>query len=258
MLQDLQLEWLEILFSHHPIEHAFICPDKNIAIYRHQMMEKQIQLLQTVYPCITLLIGVDCFRMTAKEYIMQYPCQTPNLHQYGEFFSHFVLNYVHLKNLPYLHEIARFEWSFHTLAFAQEPTPLDIQALKSVSTEEYGHLRFNLHPALALHQFQYPVLRIIDLCKKNNDEQIDLAEGGEYLLMIRLDDQIKVSHLTQADYCFLKSLQDGNKLKHALDEALAIDSSFSLIRKLPEWIQHKVIVDFILHKSFPTLHPLIN
>lgn len=247
-LQNIQSEFADLLLSNDVITTDWFRPQQNMRIYRNNVTTTLVNTLLNTYPLVMRLVGEDFFRITAKEYIKHYPSCSSNLHAYGQYFSDFLATYPPVKSLTYLAEIADFEWRCHLLQFAADHTFFDIKRLEMITPEQYDHLHFMLHPASHIMQFHYPLLRIIDLCKGETDETIDITAGGIHLLIIRRDYEIKLAPLTKAEYTFLTSLEEGLCLSDALNVTLAIDPDFKLDEKLPAWIQDKTIVDVYLNR----------
>lgn len=244
-LQNLQSELVECILNDED-NLDFILPAQNLIIYKNNVNANLISTLQDIYPLIEKLVGQDFFRVAAKEYSHHYPSRSSNLYDYGEYFSDFLAEYQPVKTLLYLAEVAKFEWLCHTLFFAADHSALKIQLLEGLPTEKYDHLHFTLHPASRLMKLHYPLLRIIDLCKGEIDETVDLHEGGGYLLIIRRDLDISLVTLTAAEFYFLHALQENETLSTALEQALRVDANFKLDEKLPVWIQDKTLVDCYL------------
>jgi hypothetical protein len=244
-LQNAQAEFLEIIFSDDEQTDA-LQPAQNMIVYRNNIITTLVRTLFDIYPMIVKLVGDDFFRMTAKQYISRYPSRSSNLHDYGQYFSDFLSEHPQCKDLVYLPEVARFEWACHTLHFAADHAVFDVRQLEKLSPSDYERLHFVLHPAAQLIKFQYPILRILDLCKNETDDEIHLTEGGINLLIIRRDLDILLTPLTPCDFTFLSALHDAKTLSASLQEALQIDPAFNLDEKLPAWIKDKTIVDCYL------------
>lgn len=244
-LQNELAEFAEIIFSEDE-QTDILMPSQNMIIYRNNMTSNLVNTLLETYPMVARLVGEDFFRITAKVYIHRYPSRSGNLHDYGEYFSDFLAEYPPVKNLSYLAEVAEFEWSCHLLHFASDHAALDLKSLEKISPDQYHKLHFILHPASRIIKFHYPILRILDLCKGEIDEQINVNDGGVNLLIIRRDVEIMLVSLSQADFTFLTALHDNKTFSEALDAAMLIDSDFKLDERLPVWIQDKTIVDFYL------------
>ena len=243
LLQNVQDEFAELIQS--PDENATLfSPSENISIYRNNILSNLIQTLQDIYKMIAILVGEEFFRDTAKKYIHQYPSLSGNLHDYGEYFSDFLAEYAPVNHLPYLAEVAAFEWASHMLHFASDASSLDIKLLESVTPDQVHQLHFTLHPASSLIRFHYPILRIIDLCKGEIDEDINIDEGGINLLLIRRELEMMLVPLSHAEFTFLCALNNNETLGKAMDETILSYPDFKLEEHLPLWIQDKTIVDF--------------
>jgi hypothetical protein len=246
--QNLQAEFFDILLSRETKTDIFY-PLYNVEIYRNNVTIILINTLLSIYPLIALLVGDDFFRMAAKAYIKSYPSRSSNLHDYGEYFSHFLTSYSPVKNLPYVAEVAHFEWTCHRLYFMTDHPLFNKKILEQISPDQFPQLRFILHPASQVINFKYPILRIIELCKGENNEMINIDIDGDRLLIIRRDLDIKLVSLGHAESAFLLALQSGASLSEAYNAAINIDVDFPLDQKLSQWVQDKTIVDIILEKN---------
>lgn len=247
-LQNLQLDFAEALLSD-DAHIDFILPAQNIRLYQHNLIMHLTAALRQTYPLILRLVGDDFFQLTVKAYIKQYPSRSGDLNEYGEYFSDFLAEYQPVKDLIYLAEVAQFEWTCHTLLSAGTQGPLDPSILKSVAPEHYDQIHFSLHPACKVMKFYYPILRIIELCKGEIEDTIDLVEEGEAgidLLISRRQWDIILLPLTTGEFTFLAALQENQSLAEALANATQLDPAFALDKKLPAWIQDQTIVDCYL------------
>lgn len=244
LLQNLQLEFADALLTDE--QHLdFILPSQNIRIYQNNVQANLLQALRSAYPLVVKLVGDDFFRVTAKEYIKRYPSRSGDLNEYGQYFSDFLAEYQPVKDLIYLADVAQFEWACHLLLFAGTHAPLNIDALKNLSPENYDLIHFVLHPASRIMKFYYPILRIIDLCKGDiSDDTIDIGEGGVNLLLFRQTLDIRLIPLSDSEFTFLNALQDNQSVANALEATLLIDPNFALGEKLTEWVREQVVVDY--------------
>lgn len=247
MLQNIQAEFAENLMD------AMLDQNKptdiHFKIYQNNVITTLLSVLKSVYPLICKLLGEDFFLQCAQEYIRSYPSRTSNLHDYGEYFAGFLGEYELTNHLLYLPEVAEFEWICHYLHFAADHPPLDIAKLETITPEVMDQLRFMLHPASALKEFHYPILRIIELCKGELDDEIDIEQGGVKLLIIRRELDIKLAVLTSAEFTCLQCLNEGHALSDALllatqaSQAHPAEAEFKLEEKLPLWVRDKTLVD---------------
>ncbi len=244
-LQNLQAEFAESLFLDEPRCDG-VRPQGNLQIYQNNLFSNVTRALRTTYPLIVKLVGDEFFPLAARAYCKQYPSRSHNLDDYGAYFGSFLAEFEPTRSLIYLPEVAEFEWACHEASFAVEHAPLAIEALQKVTPDLYEHLHFILHPMIRVMKCDFPLLRIIELCKGEINEEINLESGGVNLLISRKDNSLSLIQLSDADCQFLTLISENNSLKDALEATLALDSEFRLEEKLPLWVQQGVIVDFYL------------
>ena len=244
-LQNVQAEFLESLLDR-DYQTDLVTPTSHLAIYRNNINASLVNTLKNTYPLILALLGEDFFMMAAKEYIRQYPSRSGNLHDYGQYLSFFLECYQPVHDLMYLTEVAEFEWACHITYLAADHPPFAQQSLSAFTPEQYEQLHFILNPASSLKRFHYPILDMVDLCKTNQQNTIDLHSGGVNLLMIRRELDLSLIALAKADFVFLEALQNNRTLIDALHAAQHVDANYQLDVKLPAFIQDKILVDCYL------------
>lgn len=113
-----------------------------LAIYLNNIFVSLTESLQQIYPSIRKLVGDEFFAMLAQQYIKQYPSQSADLAEYGEFFAKFLSTKTNLASLSYLQEVAELEWAKHQVFYEQDTPVFDFANLAAIS--DYDQLYFNL------------------------------------------------------------------------------------------------------------------
>lgn len=244
-LQSLQAEFAESLFADEPYCDD-VQPQSNLLIYQNNLFASLTRALRNTYPLILKLVGDDFFPLAAKAYCKQYPSRSNSLDDYGAYFGTFLAEFGPTRSLIYLPEVAEFEWACHEASFAADHPPLAIETLQKVTPDLYENLHFTLHPMIRIMKCNFPILRIIELCKGEVDEEIDVDAGGDNLMISRKDNALSLTTLSDADCQFLSLIGENYSLKEALEAALTVDSEFRLDTKLPQWVQQGIIVDCYL------------
>lgn len=244
-LQNLQAE-LAFAILQNEEENDLVQPSKNIPIHLNNMQTNLRTALMHCYPLIIKLLGKNFFDDIAHRYIERYPSLTGNLDDYGEYLNDFITQYDPVKELAYLPEVAKFEWSCHVLSLASELTPFDIKRLDNISPSHYSNLQFIINPASQLHHFHYPILLILELCQSTKPSMLTLNQEDVYLLLLKRHDHVSLIALTASEYHFLKALNDNQSLADALAFTLTLDPLFKLDETLPKWIMQHIIVDYRL------------
>jgi hypothetical protein len=117
---------------------------------------------------------------------------------------------------------------------APDADSVGVEALTRFAAEDLEYLQLRLHPASRLVRSRYPVLRIWQLNQPGADanESIDLASGGDTLLVRRLESHVELRPLAACDWTLLAGLHAGVTLGKAVDAAITEDSDFDLQRAL--------------------------
>jgi len=154
-------------------------------IYHNNFIATHHKALQVIYPIIQKIIGEECFENLAEVYIPEYVSESYKLQDYGKNFSEFLKNFVPLQSLPYLSDMARFEWAIHEIYYEKESMPPETRFIESA----------------------YPVLSIWELCREEEStKKLDIAIGGERVLILRKAREIIFKKLDKTAEMFLSWL----------------------------------------------------
>ncbi|MEY4729705.1 MAG: hypothetical protein RL020_863, partial [Pseudomonadota bacterium] len=217
-----------------------------LAIYRNNAFSNLRGALQSIYPVVNKLVGADFFDQAANEFIRATPSSSGDLHDYGEAFAGFLKSYPPASHLLYLPDVAKLEWCCHRVFHAADHGGLDLKKLGTIPPEQYGELRFDLHPASALLSSNFPTLKIWQVNQDDykSDQSVELNQGGNHLLVCRDDHfAVRVEALSSGDYAFLNALREKNKLEVAAERGLSVDEKFDLGASLQRWVAQKILVD---------------
>ena len=217
-----------------------------LAIYRNNVRSTLHGALQDVYPVVKRLVGEDFFRQMAREYLMQHPSPSGDLHEFGATFPAFITNYPEAAGLIYLADTAKLEWLYHQLFHAAEHPALNLERLAEILPEQYAGLKFSLHPASALLTSPFPIHRIwaINQAQYVGDDSINLNDGGVCLLLSRSGFTITITPIAQGEFIFLQQLAQKIGFSEACETALDSDQQLDLNACFQHFIVDGIIVDF--------------
>jgi len=224
-------------------EHGIPAADR-VTIYRHNVEATFHDTLKLAFPAIARLVGDDYFRQLASGYRRQYPSHSGDLQHVGSSFSDYLDAELGKSQYAYLADVASLEWAYQEILVAADHQPLDVTRLAAVETNDFDALRMVLHPAVRLLASRFPVLRI---WRANRPESmdastIDLAAGGDFLLLRRRDLDAEIHRLDRASFDFLSALGRAESLAAALDAAARQHADPSAL--LAKYVQLGVVVDF--------------
>src|SRR5262252_1533267 len=90
-------------------------PAARIGTYRNHFFATLGGLLQVTFPVVCRLVDERFFAYAAHEYVRQHPPRSRCLVKYGADFADFLADFEPCKALPYLADVARFEWALPPL-----------------------------------------------------------------------------------------------------------------------------------------------
>ncbi len=200
------------------------------AIYRRNYEENHIGALADTYSTVEKLVGDGYFRQLARRYVASHESRSGDLNDYGDDFAEFLFELLPKvpggTELPYLHDIARFDWAWFEALRASEAAGAGLGELLEWPVERWGEARARPHPACRLLRSDYPIDRILRVAA-GELQTVDLACAGDALLINR-PDIVRVTCVGPSQALFVERWLSGTTLADALDAALALDSVFDL------------------------------
>jgi hypothetical protein len=203
-------------------------PAARIGIYRNHAFATLSAALQGAFPVVCRLVDERFFAYAAHEYVREHPPRSRCLVEYGADFPDFLADFEPCKALPYLADVARFEWSLNVAASVQEAIPLPPQALAEVPTNEAAYVVLRLQPSLSYVISPWPIDAIWQANQKSEVPPVDLASGGARLEIRRAGGAVAWLRLDPATFAFRTALADGLMLAAAMAAASQQDPAFDL------------------------------
>jgi len=227
-LRELQQNFSQFLYEQIPadfpsqIQAAGVDSSARLGIYRNNTFIGLSKALAAAYPVSERLVGTDFFNYTAYEFIRRYPSYSGDLAEYGNEWPEFLADFEPCRSLVYLPDVARLEQAFNHAYRSAEHAPLALEQLAQIAPEQYGLLRFQLHPSARLLQSPYPIARIWETNQPDysGEETVDLNAGGCRLLVYRPQLAVKITPLAQGEYTLLSALAASVGFADACEQAL--------------------------------------
>jgi hypothetical protein len=191
-----------------------------LCIYRNSARTTLTEALRLTYPCIARLVGSDFFEMGAARFIGACPPRSGCLTDYGDGFADFLAALPEAAGVPYLADVARFEWALAKAAAAEDAPHLDVFGVVKVDGQDHELLRFEPHPSVSLLRLHYPADEIADSVAARSDDAmhaIDLRAGPVWIVVHRGSDGVQAERVTQAAHGFLQRLFAGEPLGAVLE-----------------------------------------
>jgi hypothetical protein len=203
-------------------------PTARVGIYRNHAFATLGASLQGNFPVVCRLVDSRFFAYAAHQYLREHPPHSRCLVEYGAKFPDFLADFEPCKALPYLADVARFEWALNIAGTVREAAALPPQALAAVPADEAAYLALRLQPSLRYLDSPWPIDAIWQANQQNEVPAIDLASGGASLEIRRVGDVVGWQRLDPPTFAFRTALADGLMLAAAIAAANRRDPAFDV------------------------------
>lgn len=201
-------------------------PAARIRIYGNHFFATLGGLLQDTFPVVCRLVDERFFAYAAHEYVREHPPRSRCLVQYGVDFADFLADFEPCRAVPYLADVARFEWALNSAASVPEAAPLTPRALAEVPSNEAAHVAFRLQPSVSYLLSPWPVDAIWQANQQSEVTPVDLAGGCARLEIRRAGNTVAWLRLDPATFAFRTALADGLVLAAAITAATVQSRTF--------------------------------
>lgn len=205
----------------HILQDGFSAGER-LRIYRNTCRSTLIETLRMTYPAVDRLVGSDFFDTAAAWFIARHPADSACLNDYGGGFADFLAALDAVKGVPYLADVARFEWALGIAAHAEDAPVLEIAAPLSIAQDAQDKLRFLGHPSVRFLELAYPADQIADAVLSGNDAamaEVDIASGPVRLVVHRGPAGLEAQRLDIGSYRFVSRLCAGEPLASLIQSA---------------------------------------
>jgi hypothetical protein len=248
-LRELQLEFVAAMFGEPSTVQAHVreggmSADARLGIYQNNLREGFIKALALSFPVIERLGGSDYFRQLALQFRAAHPSRSGDLHNIGEAFAPFLAQKFAGTEHAYFADVAMLERAYEQAQLAADAAALSPEAFAGVAPEDYERLTFTFHPACDFVRSRYPIVKIwrANQPETLSAEVIDLASGGDNVLVLRTPECLEFHRLPDARFAFFEALSRGVSLGTALDPAQAIEEDFDVGAALRHLMELHVLV----------------
>ncbi len=220
--------------------------EERLRVYRNNAFESLTAALGDVYPVVQRLVGEGFFRFASHRFIRRHPSRSGNLHDFGRHFPAFLGSFPPAAGLAYLGDVARLEWARHRAFHAAGHPAFPLRLLADVPAAHQAGLRFILHSAAQLIASPFPVARLWELNSTSglDDATVDLASGGEQLLVNRPELDVSIQRLSPGEYAFLQAIDARRCFREACDAASAAEPRLDISACLHNHVLLNTIVGF--------------
>jgi hypothetical protein len=177
--------------------------EEALSVHRDTALGGLVNALNLAYPTVVALVGEDFFDQAALAFIEQSPPSSAWLTGYGEGFAGFLATYEFARELPYLSDVAWFDFSVEATGNAE--------AGQDGPTFDLGEAVLTLDASLRLVELDHPADLIRDAISDDVERlaEIDMRPRRRALALWRLPDGAGVRHLSPVSATFVKAILEG-------------------------------------------------
>lgn len=228
-------------------------PVQRFAIYRNNVYAGLTGTLRSRFPVVARLVGDEFFAAASRMFVEAHPPASPVLITYGAEFPRFLTNFEAAADVPYLPDVARFEWLQAEAYHSADAEPLSAEALAALPFNEAEHLVLDPHPAVRVLASPYPVFSIWRTNTHDEDvTPIDASAGGEAVLITRPHLDVELRKIPHGLAALVTAISAQTPLLAAAQQALTTDPAFNLEHGLAALIETGAITGF--HTAPPSQH----
>jgi hypothetical protein len=221
-------------------------PAARVGIYRNHAFTTLGDALQGTFPVVCRLVDQRFFAYAAHEYLREHPPHSRCLVEYGADFADFLARFSPCEKLPYLADVARFEWALNIAAIQRETIPLQAETLAAVPPGKAAYIGLRLQPSLSYFASPWPIDAIWQANKQDEVPPVDLTSGGTSLEIRRSGEGVSWRRLNPGTLAFRTALADGLVLAAAMTAATLTDPAFDLIAALRQVLSEGLAVGFVI------------
>jgi|SRR5271165_1733020 len=221
-----------------------LAPAARLGIYRNHAFATLGAVLERTFPVVCRLVDERFFAYAAHEYLRGHPPHSRCLVEYGADFADFLARFEPCKDLPYLADVARFEWCLNIAATVREAAALAIETFATVPAEKAASLALRLQPSVRYFASGWPIDEIWQANQQSEVPTVDLASGGTCIEIRRAGDAGAWRRLDPGTFGFRTALADGLVLAAAAATAVAKDPGFDLAAALDCIFAEGLIIGF--------------
>jgi len=206
-----------------------VSPAERLSVYHNNSIGNLTDALSDTFSATRKLVGDGFFRSMVKMFIPEHMPAEADLNRYGAGFPSFIRQYPPAQPLPYLADVAHFEWLWNEAFLAADDTALAPQEIAMISPQQYPSMRFRLRTSARLMHAAYPVDNLWHFCEANGEgDAPDINTGDVFLLLMRPQLEVITLRLSHAEYLLLLWLSRGNTYEVSAGHALQEDATFDL------------------------------
>ena len=186
-------------------------------VYQESYITRLSDALADTFEAVKWVLGPDLFYDVCHRYIETHKSEAYHLSEYGDVFPEFLQAHSLSKNIPFLYDLARFEWTYKTLCHAATPRPLPLE--KATESLKSRDVKIRFVAAFKIFKSPYAVHKVWS--QRTGPaylyEELDWNQA-ESLILYKKDGKVHITAVNETDAEILGRLQRGQSSLEALSD----------------------------------------
>jgi len=213
-----------------------------LQVYRNNFVMGVTEALSATYQHTLSLVGEEFFNAVARQYILTHPPKENNLMSYGNGFSEYLRNLSQLKDLPYVAEMARFEWQLEqTTNKKLQASTLDLRQLESIPPERLENIIFQIATQVSVFSSDQNIQHLYQMLIRQQVQETDLNQACYLALKKQENFSVELIILSEAEFLLMQQIM--------LKKSLGQIETQSLLQCLPLILEKDLLYGFTLTES---------
>ena len=211
--------------------------ERRWAIYSSGCVARLVEALENGYPAIRRILGEGPFGSLTARYVRRFPPHSFDIGRAGDRLAVFLEEDPLTAGLPFLPDLARFEWSLAEAFVAADVDPLAWSELAALGPETVADATFRLRPGTTLVRSSWPLVELWgakDLA--DEDVSIPLVPSPSTVLVHRVGLEVERRLVGEADARLLEAATRGLRLSDLLGGASDEAEATALIESFRHWV----------------------
>jgi hypothetical protein len=184
-----------------------------IAVYVDGYPARVEESLREAYPAIARILGEGSFHALAARYLERVPADVRNLNDVGVGLPGFLESDRLTAALPFLPDLARFEWAVVVCFHSERVERFDAARLAGWSAREWADARVALQPGVALLCSEWPLLALRESRNlERSDIDVDLVDRPDRVLVYRRGFEVVAESVEELEATALARIRAGQSL----------------------------------------------
>lgn len=222
--------------------------DKVFEIYHRAYFARLSSILGKTFPAVKWVVGDILFTKICHKYIESQPSISYNLLSYGKFFPEFLSVISAARGIPFLADLAKFEWSYKEIYHAPAPDPLTVERVSELSRSEDFRIQFI--DAMEIWSSPYSIYEI--WCRKEEPpyrfEDIDWNRA-ESLVIFKKNHHIEILQIDIVEADILRELKEGSSISSALADFSGVLTPDRIARLFQMMMKAGLVDDIVVLES---------